>query len=64
MGPIKPRVEAIKLFGEDHHIPVVRLRDQRDPFYLMEVARNEDDKKVIQFLLTGQLIGNPFIASG
>jgi tripartite-type tricarboxylate transporter receptor subunit TctC len=41
-----------------------RSPDYPDLPYLMEVARNEDDKKVIQFLLTGQLIGNPFIAAG
>jgi len=32
MGTVKPGIEAAKLFGEDHHIPMVRLRDERDPF--------------------------------
>lgn len=37
--------------------------DYPDLPYLMEVARNDDDRQVIQFLLTGQLIGNPFLAA-
>ena len=39
MGTVKPGIEAAKLFGEDHHIPMVRLRDERDPFDLIEVPR-------------------------
>jgi tripartite-type tricarboxylate transporter receptor subunit TctC len=30
---------------------------------IMDYARNDDDKRVLQYLLTGQAIGNPFIAA-
>ncbi len=39
MGTVKPRIEAVKLFGEDHHVPVVGLRDEGDPFHATEVLR-------------------------
>src|SRR6266478_4248913 len=37
MGTVQPGIESIKLLGKDHHITVVRLRDERDPFHLTEV---------------------------
>src|SRR5437870_3625998 len=38
-GTVKVGIGALKLFGEDHHIPMVRLRDKRDPFGLIEIPR-------------------------
>src|SRR2546426_9142731 len=39
MGTVKPGIESIKLLGKDHHIPIIRLRDEGDPFHLTEVLR-------------------------
>src|SRR6266436_2301096 len=39
MGTVKPGIESIKLLEKDHHIPIIRLRDEGDPFYLAEVLR-------------------------
>jgi hypothetical protein len=39
MGPVKPRIETVKLLGKDHYIPVVRLRNEGDPLHVTEVLR-------------------------
>src|SRR5438094_5574499 len=39
MGTVKPGVESTKLLGKDHHIPMIRLRDEGDPFHPTEVLR-------------------------
>ena len=39
MRTVQPGIESIKLFGKDYYIPIVRLRDERDPFHLAEVFR-------------------------
>src|ERR1700694_1427355 len=39
MGTVKSGIESIKLLGKDHHIPIIRLRDEGDPFHLTEVLR-------------------------
>src|SRR5438132_10885424 len=39
MRTVKPGVESIKFLAKDHDIPIVRLRDERDPFHLTEVFR-------------------------
>src|SRR5258707_3143878 len=39
MRTVKSGIESIKLLGKDHHIPVIRLRDEGDPFHLTEVLR-------------------------
>ena len=39
MGPVKAGIQSIELFGKDHHIPVVRLRDEGNPFHVTEVLR-------------------------
>src|SRR5258708_789198 len=39
MRTVKSGIESIKLLGKDHHIPVIRLRDEGDPFHLTEVFR-------------------------
>src|SRR6516165_7014472 len=39
MGTVKPGIEPIKLLGKDHHIPIIRLCDEGDPFHLTEVLR-------------------------
>src|SRR5258708_12910162 len=39
MGTVKPGIKSIKLLGKDHHIPIIRLRDEGDPFHLTEVLR-------------------------
>ena len=39
MGPVKPGIESVELLGKDHHVAVVRLRDQGDPFHLTEILR-------------------------
>src|SRR5438876_9670419 len=37
MGTVKPGIESIKLLGKDHHIPIIRLRDEGNSFHLTEV---------------------------
>jgi tripartite-type tricarboxylate transporter receptor subunit TctC len=37
--------------------------DYPDLPYIMDFARNDGDRQVMQFLFTGQLIGNPFVAA-
>src|SRR5207249_5384302 len=39
MGTVKSGIEPIKLLGKDHHIPIIRLRDEGDPFHPTEVLR-------------------------
>src|ERR1035438_1520740 len=39
MRTVKSGIESIKLLGKDHHIPIIRLRDEGDPFHLTEVLR-------------------------
>src|SRR6202158_594512 len=39
MRTVKPGIKSIKLLGKDHHIPIIRLRDEGDPFHLTEVLR-------------------------
>src|SRR6476646_8091704 len=39
MGTVKPGIKPIKLFGKDHYVPIIRLRDQRDSVHLNEVLR-------------------------
>src|ERR1035441_6922030 len=39
MGPVKPGIKAVELFGEDHYVPIVSLGDEGDPFHLTEVFR-------------------------
>jgi tripartite-type tricarboxylate transporter receptor subunit TctC len=47
---------------------LMQIGVQRSPDYpdlpnTMDYAQNDDDKRVLQYLLTGQAIGNPFIAA-
>src|ERR1035438_3461945 len=39
MRTVKSGIESIKLLGKDHHIPIIRLRDEGDPFHLTEILR-------------------------
>src|SRR5260370_10925330 len=39
MGTVKSGIESIKLLGKDHHIAMIRLRDEGDPFHPTEVLR-------------------------
>src|ERR1022692_3063296 len=39
MRTVKSGVESIKLLGKDHHIPIIRLRDEGDPFHPTEGLR-------------------------
>src|SRR5260370_33614972 len=39
MGTVKPGIESIKLLGKDHHIPIIRLRDEGYHYNLTEVLR-------------------------
>src|SRR6266542_4891284 len=39
MGTVKPGIESIELLGKDHYIPIIRLRDEGDPFHLTEILR-------------------------
>src|SRR6266542_5054326 len=39
MGTVKPSIESINFFGKDHHIPIVRLRNEGDSFHLAEFLR-------------------------
>jgi tripartite-type tricarboxylate transporter receptor subunit TctC len=47
---------------------LMQIGVQRSPDYpnlpnVMDYAQNDDDRRVLQYLLTGQAIGNPFIAA-
>jgi tripartite-type tricarboxylate transporter receptor subunit TctC len=44
-------------------ISVKKSSDYPDLPLIMDYAKNDDDRKVMTFLFTGQLIGNPFIAA-
>src|ERR1022692_5149882 len=39
MRTVKSGIESIKLLGKDHHIAIIRLRDEGNPFHLTEVLR-------------------------
>src|SRR5271157_2829140 len=39
MRTVQPGIESVKLLRKDDHIPIVRLRNQGDLFYLTEVLR-------------------------
>src|SRR5437868_14983083 len=39
MRTVKSGIKAIKFFGKDDDIPIVRLCDKRNPFYPTEVLR-------------------------
>ena len=39
MRPVKPGIQPIKLLGKDHHVPIIRLGDEGNPFHLTEVLR-------------------------
>src|SRR6266550_6390222 len=39
MGTVKSGIESIKLLGKHHHIPIIRLRDEGNPFHLTENLR-------------------------
>src|SRR5690349_4201441 len=37
MRPVKPGIETVKLFGEDDHVAMICLSDERDFFHTIEV---------------------------
>src|SRR5712692_3270319 len=39
MRTVQPGIEPVKLLRKDHHVPIIRLRNQGDLFYLTEVLR-------------------------
>jgi len=39
MGTIEARIEAVELFGKDHHIPIIRFGDEGDSLHLTKVLR-------------------------
>src|ERR1035438_9822782 len=55
MGTVKPGIEPIELLGKDHYIPIVRFRDERDPFHPTEVPglRQSDPDSVSRVSAVG-----------
>src|SRR6266851_3893005 len=39
MRTVKPGIEPVKLFRKNYHVPIIRLRYERDLFYVFEVPR-------------------------
>src|ERR1022692_2377369 len=39
MRTVKASIKSIKLLGKDHHVPIIRLCDEGNPFHLTEVLR-------------------------